>query len=110
MEVPESGFVIRWKQIILSEKVNFYYSIFKERFVVMSKKTRNLVITAVIVVIVAIVAVVGYHMYQESQKSSVEKGMVKAVRETEKAGAKAADWTDKNVSKAAKETKKFLKK
>ena len=65
----------------------------------MNKKTRNLVITGVIVVIAAVVAVVGYHMDEESQKSSVEKGLVKAVRETEKAGAKAAD-----------ETKKFLKK
>ncbi|MBO4649097.1 MAG: hypothetical protein J5806_13175 [Lentisphaeria bacterium] len=65
----------------------------------MSKKTRILVISAVIVVIAAVVAVVGYQMYEESQKSPVEKGLVKAVRETEKAGAKAARETEKFFNK-----------
>ena len=64
----------------------------------MSKKVRNLVVTAVSVAIVVVAAVVIWHFYQESQKSGLEKGAKKTV-----------DWTENAVDKTAKATKKLLK-
>ena len=82
----------------------------------MSKKTKNLVIAAVIAAVVAIGAVTAYHFYRESQKSGMEKAAEKtanwgenAVDKTAKATKQAADWTAKTADKAADKTKKLFK-
>ena len=82
----------------------------------MSKKTKNLIITAVIAAVVAIGGVTAYHFYKESQKSKMEKAAEKtanwgenAVDKTAKATKQAADWTAKTADKAADKTKKLFK-
>ena len=75
----------------------------------MSKKTRNLVITAVLVVLVVVGAVVAYQWYEESQKSPLQKTVEKGVKETEKAATTAIKETEKAATKAADETKKAIK-
>ena len=82
----------------------------------MSKKSKNLIITAVIAAVVVIGAVTAYHFYRESQKSKMEKAAEKtsnwgenAVDKTAKATKQAADWTAKTADKAAEKTKKLFK-
>ena len=69
----------------------------------MNKKTKNLIVTGVIVALVVIGAVTAYHFYQESQKSGVKK----AAHETVKWGDNAVDKTAKATKKAAHETVKW---
>ena len=82
----------------------------------MSKKTRNLIITAVIAAVVVIGSVTAYHFYRESPKSKMEKAAQKttswgenAVDKTGKAAKQAADWTVKTTDKAVEKTKKLFK-
>lgn len=82
----------------------------------MNKKTKNLIITAVIAAVVVIGAVTAYHFYRESQKSKMEKAAQKtanwgenAVDKTAKATKQAADWTVKTTDKAVDKTKKLFK-
>ena len=82
----------------------------------MNKKTKNLIITAVIAAVVVIGAITAYHFYQESRKSKMEKAAEKtaswgenAVDKTAKATKQAADWTAKTADKAADKTKKLFK-
>jgi len=64
----------------------------------MNKKNRNLVVTAIFAAIVAIGAILLWHLYQESNKSGLEK-----------AAKNTADWSENAVDKTAKATKKLLK-
>ena len=82
----------------------------------MNKKTKNLIITAVIAAVVAIGGVTAYHFYKESQKSKMEKAAEKtanwgdnALDKTSKATKQAADWTVKTTDKAVDKTKKLFK-
>ena len=72
----------------------------------MSKKSRNLIVTGIIVLVVAVGAVTAYHFYQESRKS----GMEKAAQKTVNWGDKAMDKTAEATKKATDATKKFFNK